>query len=185
MPPSTPNGTPNPYGFITDQDAATRKGGFSLPTDGKQRMMIFGALALVVIILIAGAYALVFSGKGGAGGLVDIAARQSEMIRVADIGIKKAKSPATKNFATNTKVGLSSDQAQLTARIKAEGTKLSSKQLVTRKNTGTDTALTKAEQSNNFDAAFQQEMANELTAYQQAIKEAYDHTSSAKSKSTQ
>lgn len=178
--PSNPGDQSDPYGFIVDQGASRRK---SIGVPGGQKGLLMIALIGAFIVAILGiVYGIFFASKSAAPELVDIAARQTEMIRICDIGISKAHSSTIKNAATTTKVTLLSDQERLVARIKSQKQKVDQKQLQIRKNTKIDTALTQAAQANNFDAAFTKELAKELGEYQTALKQAYDDSQSAKTK---
>lgn len=142
-------------------------------------MALIGAFLVAILGIV---YGMFFASKSAAPELVDIAARQTEIIRVCDLGISKARSSAVKNAATTTRVTLLSDQERLIARLKSQKQKVSQKELQARKNTKTDTSLTQAAQANNFDTTFNAELAKELSGYQTALKQAYDDTQSSKTK---
>lgn len=113
--------------------------------------------------------------------LTAIAKQQTELIRVANIGVSKARDPNVKNLALTTSVSLESSYNELLAAYKKNGIKFSKDDLAGSKNAATDTLLTNADQANNFDAVFSQELKTQLSAYKAALKKAYD---SAKGNST-
>lgn len=178
--PGSPGDQSDPYGFIVDQGASRRKG-LGLP-GGQKGLLMMALIGAFLVAILGIVYGLFFASKSAAPELVDIAARQTEMIRICDIGISKARSSAVKNTATTTKVTLLSDQERLIARLKSQKQKVAPKDLQTRKNTKIDTMLTQAAQANNFDTAFNKELAKELSEYQTALKQAYDDSQSTKTK---
>ncbi|PID32429.1 hypothetical protein CR970_00550 [Candidatus Saccharibacteria bacterium] len=156
---------------------------FSLPEGRKQRFAIFGILGFIVFAIIIVVGAVLTSGPPKSAGLIEIAARQTEIARIAETGAKKGKSAETRNLATNLNISMKSDVGQITSRIQAEGGKVDKKTLKSRENLKTDEALIKAEQSNNFDAAFEKEIFKQLDAYQKALKRVYTTSPSEKTKS--
>ncbi len=121
------------------------------------------------------------SGKGDTQALITAAKQQQELIRVAEIGINKAKTQDAKNIAITTKLALSSQQAEMQAAIKTAG--LNPKKVLTSSiSTETDQALTAAEQNNRFDEEFLKVMSESLIAYQKSVKAAYDGATSKKLK---
>lgn len=171
--------SPKPdYSFITNPAAPPKKtllSGNSLP----QRLLIavagFGVLLVIIIIFIS----VVFGGNtSNTTRLVNLAAQQAELIRVAELGAKDASSAETKNFASTVDLSLTSAQNDLTALISRQGHKLKPTELTAAKNSQTDTALTTASQTNRFDATFNQTMKTSLQSYLEAVKSAYDASAS-------
>ncbi len=177
-PPITPSGQqPGQYDFLFHEPQ--KKGRLPLnPGNLKQRILIIvggGVLLLVVGLLL-------FSVLGGGGSnneLLAIAQKQAELIRVANIGNQKARSATAKNLAVTTSLSLTSEQSAL---LKVMNPKPDTKELALGRNKKTDTLLATAEQNNQFDQTFVTEIQNELSAYQKAMKQAYDNASNSKVK---
>jgi flagellar basal body-associated protein FliL len=180
-----PAGDPNQYDFIFNPNQQVKPGKNGLPGGGskKSRMLIVGGAAVVLIIIAS----LVVSFLGSAGkadteNLVIAAKQQTELIRVADIGIKDAKTQAAKNIAVTTKLSLESKQSAMLAAIKSQGRKLSTKELSSGRSAKTDQLLTDAKQNNRFDEVFIETMESSLKTYQVSVKKAYDGATSKKLK---
>lgn len=135
------------------------------------------ALVLIAVVVIS-----LLSGSGGAttAVLTNIAKQQNELIRISEIGDKKARSSEAQNLAATTKLSLKSDQASLLASMGRK--KPSVKILAEGQKPTTDQLLTQAEQSNRFDEVFIQTVQTQLAAYRQSVKKAYDETSDNKTK---
>ena len=134
-------------------------------------------MILLIVVLV------VFSllSKGGSGSsaqLTDIAEQQTEIARVADIGVQKATSTATKNLAHTTKLSMISGQQQTVALLKKQGHKVSSKQLAIKQNSTTDQQLNDAAANNNFDATFTKLLTDELNSYRQSLSTTYKASNS-------
>ncbi len=182
-PPVTPTGNGQPqYDFIFNDNKPSKKTLLPANISKKGRLLIVGAgvlLLIMLIVIIAGMISN--SGKGDTQALITAAKVQQELIRVAEIGINKAKTQDAKNIAITTKLALSSQQAEMQAAIKTAG--LNPKKVLTSSiSTETDQALTAAEQNNRFDEEFLKVMSESLIAYQKSVKAAYDGATSKKLK---
>lgn len=193
MQPDTPPAPPpmqqmpqsNPYKFITNP-AQQQKPKLSLPGGKNDKLMRVVVILVGIVILISlimfGMNLLGSSKQKNINQLVTVAQKQTELIRVTEIGIKKAKTKEAKDLAMTTKLTLISQQSVLSDAVKKAGSKLDSKVLVLGKDSKTDQLLTQAEQSNNFDKVFLEKLKSELTEYAQSVKNAYDTTTSTKTK---
>jgi hypothetical protein len=191
-PPAPPPVTPvppqgNPYDFIVNPNQQQKKK-LGLPSTGgkndKLMRVVVILVAVVILITLAGFVMnlLGSSQRKNVNQLVTVAQKQTELIRVSEIGIKKARTNEAKNLAITTQLTLTSQQAALSEAVKKAGGKLENKTLALGKDTKTDQLLTQAEQSNNFDAVFLEKLKSELTEYAQSVKKAYDSSSSKKTK---
>lgn len=176
----------NPYDFILNSGDQPKKTGLgnilSSPSGKKQRLIfiIAGVAILLIIALIV--FAMVFSGGGGnREQLLGLAQKHAEIIRVADIGVDKAKSSEARNLAMTTKLSLQSSQSSLMEVVQKTG-KVSNKELAAGQNKETDTALESAERNNRFDEAFVEILAKELTDYRGDLQTAFSNSSSASNK---
>ena len=186
-PPMQPGPAPqpsNPYEFITNPNQPKKKSlipsGFS-----KKQMIIFAILALVIAMLLIVVVSSLLGGSGSSNKdqLLGVVKQQNELIRVSEIGVKKAKSVEARNLAITTQLSLISEQSELEAAVKALGVKVNAK-TAGGKDPKTDELLTKAEQANNFDAVFVEKLQADLTKYAKAVKIAYQNNSSTKTKAS-
>lgn len=151
----------------------------------KSRILIVAAGAVLLLIVAIVVIALISSaGKAGQADLVKAAQQQAEIVRISELGTERAKGAAAKNLATTAGLSMQSDQAALQKALSKQGIKVNEKQLAAGKNQQTDTVLTTAEQSNKFDEVFTKTLQEELRAYQQTLKSAYDSASSESLKQT-
>lgn len=185
-PPMQPAATQNnPYDFITNSPTKPKKsflpGGNSLTS----RLIIIGAGVMILFMIGLVVIALLNSGSTALkNDYSTVVLQQAELIRVSDIGVQKARQADAKNLAITTKLSLSSQQPDLLALAKKAGASTDPKILAASVNSETDTALTTADQANQFDEVFVEIMSAGLKKYQQSIKKVYDATSSAATKDT-
>lgn len=177
MQPDTPPPPQNPYEFIMNSGEQSKK--TLLPGGGntKQRIMLVGGGGAVLLIVFMVIFSLLMGGnKGNEQVLIGLAQQQTELVRVAAIGVTKAKSPNTQNLAITTQLSVSSAQKDLLTLIKKQKIKLDPKILTQTKNTKTDTQLTAAEQDNRFDETFTLVLQQQLSAYALALKNAFNES---------
>ncbi len=163
------------YDFITNTGQAPKKS--LLPSSGSKtsRIVVVAAVALFLIIAIGALFSLLGNaGKANVAALEAAALKQNELIRVADIGIKDARTQAAKDIATTTKLSMQSQQPQMLAALETAGRKLGSKELAAGQDRSVDQALTNATQNNRFDEEFLKIIAASLTEYQTIVQRAYE-----------
>ncbi len=182
-PPAPPNDSgQNQYDFIFAPKQATKKS--LLPTGGskKVRIIIVGVVAFILLLAIFSIVGFINNaGKGDTASLISAAKQQQELIRIAKVGVDKAKTQDAKNIAITTLLALESEQDDMKTAIEAAGLKPNSV-LKGGNNAKTDQALTTAEQNNRFDDEFLKVMTDSLVNYQKAVKDAYDGATSKKLK---
>jgi flagellar basal body-associated protein FliL len=168
----------DPYSFLYEEAQKPKKGLVPSGNSLKQRLIIVGIA--VVLLIIIGLVVVSLLGRGGAANREDLASvvrKQTELIRVADIGAAKATDSRTRGYALTISLSLDSNNEALLAAYKKNGIKLGKDDLAGSKNSATDTKLNTAEQGNNFDAVFTEEINKELTAYKAALRKAYESSS--------
>lgn len=140
-----------------------------------KRIMIVGAglIGLIIVVII---FAAIFGGgsKGSTDYLLSMAQKQTELIRVSEIGTAKGKTAQSKQLAASVSATMQSQLNTTQSLLTKAGVKVNPKQLATGKNSATDTTLTQAEQSGRFDEVFIQTIKAGLADYQATIKNAYD-----------
>lgn len=182
--PKTPNQAPppmaqptesdDPYKFIFDPNKGPPKKLIPSTSTKRGRILVIGVGLIVLVIIISIVSSLITNaGQAGTKDLIDLAQRQQEIVRVAQIGTTKAKEQDTLNLAVNTQLAVASDQQQLLAKLKKSNIKLRSKELSLRLNSRTDALLVQAEQNNQFDEIFTKTIMSQLTSYQKAINKSY------------
>ena len=167
------------YNFIMNNTPGKR----SLFSGGSknQRLLIMVAGAGVLVVVFGLLFALIFGqDSSNTEKLVGLAARQTEIIRIAEIGEKQATSTDTKNYASTVKLSMTSANNQLVDLLKDYGRKVQSKDLIVAKDITTDAALTAATQANRFDTVFTETIDKSVEEYQAELLQAYNAASSKK-----
>ncbi|MGH7249566.1 MAG: hypothetical protein ACREGC_01190 [Minisyncoccia bacterium] len=175
-----PNGGHDPYEFIMSTPHKPKRGFGGSFGNMKQRVFIaaigFGGLLIVAVIFIS------ILGGGGATNVTELtklAQEQTEISRVAGLGINKAGSSTAKNLAMTTQLSMQSAQADTVAYLQKVHHKLSGKQLSLLQDSNTDKQLDAASASGTYDSTLTQVLQTELKNYQTALQSAYKNTSSA------
>lgn len=175
-----PEGGSNPYDFFLNNNPTPKKrlsvgGGKSV----KQRILIIvggGAFLLTIIII---SFSLLFGGTDkSTSQFISLAQQQTEIMRIADIGITKARDNSGKNLAINVKLSFTTAKLQTTDILKKHGAKVGEKELAAKKNSQNDQALEAAAVNNSFDVTFTKIIGESLAAYQADLKKTYDITTS-------
>ncbi|HEU4966252.1 MAG TPA: hypothetical protein VFT53_02095 [Candidatus Saccharimonadales bacterium] len=106
--------------------------------------------------------------------LLAIAQKQTELARISQTPALNAVQQPTQNFAETTYLTMLTNQATFVAYIANHGTpKPTSKTLSATKNTQTDTSLQNAQAAGTYDTTYITTAKNQLTAYSQALAQAY------------
>lgn len=185
-PPLNPQNMPtenNPYDFIINPGDQKPKR-FKLPGGNSKSQRIFivvSGLAILIFIFIIASSFLGQESKAQKEQLKDVVYKQKELIRISEIGVKKARSNEAKNLAITTQISLTSEQSELQTALKGLGVKTDAKS-IGGPDKKTDQELTEAEQSNNFDAVFLAILRQDLTDYAKNLQSAYQGTSSKNTK---
>ena len=145
----------------------------------KKIMLGVGLLAFVGLIIAIGATIFLSGRSDGAKEMLKLAANQTEIIRISDIGMKKARASQAQVLASTTKYSIQSDLNKSIASLKKHRLKATSVTLGTAKNTKVDTVLALASQNNRFDEEFLTIMNTMLVAYQKQVKTTYDTSTNA------
>lgn len=188
--PPDPSSAPpeNPYDFfLQDGENQKKSGKFNLPGGNSttQRILIIvgGGIVLILIGIIIMSF-LSSGNKSNSTQLLEIAQQQTEIIRVANIGLKEksVRSTDTLELASNTTLSVQSSQNQVVGILTKSGTKVNSKLLGIKQNAKTDATLSSAAQSNNYDSVFVTTLQKELQTYQLSLKNAFNSSPKASDK---
>jgi len=175
----------NPYDFIMNSGTSQPKRPIPLkvPTNGKNgfivkiALIVGGAIILLIAIMIGSS--LLSPDDTNTTGLTSLAQTQNEIIRVATQGAQNGRDQATKNFAVNTNLSVSTQQLRITNYLATKGTKLKSKELGLKESDTTTKQLTQAKATSTFDAAFLQIMQTSLDSYSNDLQKYYESSTSA------
>lgn len=168
-----PSGQPgqDPYGFFMEPPKPQKPsllGGNSI----KQKILLFGGAAVILILILTVVAALMSGNKQEPLALLAVAQRQQEVIRLAEHGMKNTKVTTLQNFATTTKVSVTSAQKAVLAELQRQGVKPKTKVLEMSKNVQTDQAFQTAIAANTYDTTFASTMQTELDTYHARLEDA-------------
>ncbi len=162
----------NPYDFIMSPQQPKKTASVKGP---QGVLFIVGAAAVIIILLV-----VVISMLRGSGGdtttFIKLAQQQQEIVRVATLDYSQLSQQSTKNFSINVQLGIATDQASLTGLLGRNHIKVSPKQLTLGTDSTTDTQLQNAISTSTLDTTLTQVLHNELTSYQQTLRQAYNQT---------
>lgn len=167
MPPKSdnpPSSDPNSYGFIFNNKTSNK--GRRLPKLNVPRpVMIFGLVCIffLVLILVLG----LRSKSGNSSGLLDIAARQHEILRVSALADDDVKDQQVKNLIASVKAILASEQQETIGYL---GVKEKSSSLNKYLDASTDAQLKAAVSNNTIDATYLTYLKQSLLAYQRVVQ---------------
>lgn len=161
------------------------KPGFSLKGGSSNKLFIYAILGLAVLLVPFIIYMVLFAGApDNKEQLIKVVQQQTELIRVAEMGLKQSRDDNAKNLARTTSLSITSDLSALKTALNSQKVKTPSKLLNGGKNPKTDELFTNAQQNNRFDEVFLKELQDELVAYQKSVKSTYDLTTNKKLKAT-
>lgn len=178
MPPNASGS--NPYDFITAPQQNTA--GFG-PDNKKKRivLVVLGALIVIFLFVVVSTF-LSRAGQAQTQKLTELAQTQTEVARVAGIGVTKAKGLETKSLAINTQLSAISSRQDVVNALKQRGVKIKDKELAAGKNSKTDALLQDAAVNNRFDQTFTEIIQTKLASYQKLAKSVYASSTPAEQK---
>ncbi len=174
-----------PYDFIMNSGASPQKRGL-LPsnTTKKQRVLMMAGAGVVFLIIFGIVLSLFFNRPDPAlGASLKMAQQHTELLRVADIGTRQAKSSTTRHLSATVKLSLQSSEDSILS-IANKNRKLTPAHLNAAKNLGTDENLTSASQNNRFDEEFTSTIHAQISEYLKQIQVVKDATKSDQDKKT-
>jgi len=171
----------NPYDFIVNPNTSTHPGsGMGSLFGGNAFLMRIAVLVggAVVLIIVATLVISALTPKGDKPGLISIAQRQQEIVRVATAAGQQTTSQDAKNFIANVQMSVSSDQYKTLGYLTTHGTKLGGKALALDQSTTTDSQLADAATANNYDSAVTENLSQQLQVYQNLLSSTFSDTNS-------
>lgn len=158
------------FSFISQANGPKRSI-FSGAQTKKQRLMIVGFIAIVMIILIiVGSILINAFSTNNKEKLTSLATYQTEISRIMALGADNSTSGNVKGLAQTASLAVST-QAQKTVKIASDkGIKITSKELLTGITTDSDKLLEAAKNNNTYDETFKEIYTKKLTDYQTKLK---------------
>lgn len=137
-----------------------------------------GAILTIGLIWIILSLVLGGGGKNTAQ-YVTIVQQQAEMLRITQsAGQDKLTTQDAKNFASNARATLETDQKALINLLAKNGTKIGEKTLAALQSTSTDNALNAAKAIGTYDATYVSTMQSQLRTYQTNLQQTYQKATS-------
>lgn len=172
-PPQQPAAPPaGQFDFIMQDPQQPKR---SLVPGDKRQIMILLALGIGVIALLAVVGSLIFGGKKSASvDIISAISQEQELARVSDLASIKATDPNTRAMAATISAVFNSDSTTLKNYLKKNGTKLTTKQLLSPDKKTNDAALTTAALDNHFDDVYLSLVATKLKPYQTSLTTAFN-----------
>mgnify|MGYP007083597512 CR=1 FL=1 len=171
LPQNLPSGqfNSNQFDFIMNPQKPQKPS--LLPGGPKIKMVILGlGIVTVVIVLLAIILGVFSSGDATTEALVKISQQQTEIIRIATDGNKKAGSEKTRKLASMTSMTIATDQQNMLSYLAKQKRKVKPKELNLLVDKKTDTKLAAASSNGRYDEVFTQILLEQLTQYQTALK---------------
>jgi hypothetical protein len=177
----------NPYDFILNPPKPATQhplGGLPIPKIGRHSLLfqvsiLVGGAAIVMIVIAVIVSALAGS-KINTADLTDLAAQQTELIRVANLGSGIVTQSSNQDLAINTQLTIQTDNSALVSFMATQGMNLSPKQLAADQSAQTTLQLQNAQANSTSDTVFAQVMQSEIQSYMSSLRkddnEATDRT---------
>jgi hypothetical protein len=176
--PTSPNGGQNPYDFIINGHQKKKRSFLPSNNSPKDKMLFMVAGIGIVLAVLALVIMVFFSGGGASAGLTTVAQKQTEVIRISNVGSQKARSTKTVALAENTLVTTTTAQQETIAYIKKKGKAPTTKTLALGANKQSDIKLATAERAGQYDEVFTSIIKADLNSYQQELASAYKASNS-------
>lgn len=165
----------NPYDFIMNEPPKQKRSLIPKGESKKQRMIIMFGLGAGVLTILILVFSLIFSAGNTSIENVEAAAKeQQEIIRVAELGERGARSSGTQSFAISVKLAFTSTQQQFLTYLEGRDRKLKDKELNLRTNEETDVTLKAAADSGKFDETFDTVMTEHLEVHKRNLIKYYE-----------
>lgn len=171
----------NQYNFILDPSQPNKKPS-ALQNPKQRKIMAVIFVAVVVLLVTVIAAVILSSGKQSNKSSVDVAAYQTELLRLTDLGLKSGKSTDVLGKIATLQAFISSDLSATTSRLAKNGTKLSPLQLGSKSSTEADKQLESASARGAFDEVILDVIESTSASYKQSLQTALNESSSPKFK---
>ena len=166
----------NPYEFILDPSQQKKSGGPSFIQSPDKRTIVGIIFVIVTIIFIFAGFSLISSlNKQDGSKLANVAAFQTELIRVSDLGLAESTDANTRAKVSTLRAFISTDLNSMSSYAESAGLEITTVQFSTSDKEKINTALESASTRNRYDEELLETL-DELsqkykTSLQQAINE--------------
>jgi hypothetical protein len=161
----------NQFDYILNSTPQGRKGGFIGGGNQKQKILLSVIFVLVVLVIIVVGFSVFKSlTKKDYSAYKTAIEQQTEIIRIADQGVAKARTQSVKNYASTIRSVTTSEKADTASFLKSSKIKVDEKALAAKKDANTDKQLTTAEQANQYDEKLVAILNGLVAEYQKGLK---------------
>lgn len=183
QPEQQPTTPPPDLSFILQSEPPKPK---RLGGESKTQRMIIVGVASILLIIIAFLLLSVLQARSrrGSAELIDLAAYQTEMTRVLEIGAKNGRSNEVLGGAQTGRLAILSDLIRTKKMIASLNVKLVDADLLKYESLDIDTALDDAKTANNFDTVFSELIDEKYVDYKQKLSSVYKTQNNTKIKNT-
>jgi hypothetical protein len=171
----------NDFNFIMDSNQGGS--GPAALQDPKKRIIISVLFVSVVLLLVVIAFA-VFSSltKKDSSSLVEVAAYQTELVRISTLGLKESTDQNVRTKATTLQAFMQSDLTNTTSYLSSTGVKFEKEQSSLKYDSKVDKDLESAALRNNYDKVLLEIFDSTTEAYKASLQKALNSTTIDKEK---
>lgn len=172
----------NDFNFIMNSNQ-TGASGPAILKDPKKRTIISVLFVSFILLLVAIGFA-VFSSltSKSSSGLVDVAAYQTELLRISTLGLKESTQPSVRAKAITLQSFMQSDLSNTTAYIVSNGGKFEKEQTTLKLNPAVDKDLDSAALRNVYDEVLLEIFDSTSSAYKASLQQALNSASGIREK---
>lgn len=177
MPPQQPN----QYDFIMDNSKQNRGFGASFLQNPRNRIIFSVLFVSIILILVIVGFSIFRSlGRANNNDLIDLMARQTEIIRIAEIGMDDASGQSVKSQISTLNSFMKSDYELLSEYLSNNNIKPEPLALKAHFDSSAEETLNSAKTANRFDSEVLEILDKETTAYKKALTKAVNATDTPK-----
>lgn len=183
MPPTmiAPSSNQPNYDFIINPAKPASKLSFRVMKSKPLRLAMVAAVAVVFLIIFVVAKSLLGGGVSNIAALTSVVQYQQALTHISTAAeLQTGASATTLNSAATIQASVSSADQQLLAYFKSNGQSISKTVANQKISTATDALLKAAAASGTYDTTYRTTMQTLLSAYEQALKQAYAVTTGSK-----
>lgn len=184
MPPTqqTPTTVPNLDFILQSEQPKPQR--FS--NGGKTQRLIVVVFAGIILIILAFVFLSIMrsSSRRGSAELIDLAAYQTELARVIDIGVKDSPDSSVQGIAQTGSLTITSDLIKTKKMIASKSAKIGKNDLAKYSTNSIDKDLDAAKTANNFDAVFTKLIDDKLGDYKLKLANTFAAQSDTKIRNT-
>lgn len=167
--PQQPN--QNQYDYILNSPTPKKPSVMNMGGGQKSRKLVSIIFVLVVVTAALVGFAIFRSAtKKDYSTYKALLNSQTEIVRIADLGVSKARRAAIKNYVASIKSVTTSEKNDTLAYLKTSNVNVDEKALALKKDADNDKALATAEQANQYDEKLTSILNTLIIAYQKDIK---------------